>query len=206
MPAIDHLVYVVPDVDAGVEQIEAATGVRAAAGGAHEGRGTHNALLAFDDTTYLEIIGPDPGQPEPAGPRPFGVTADSVPHLATFAVHPVGDESLADVVGQLGPTGVPFGEPEPMSRARPDGTLLSWQLALPTAGGGVVPFAIDWGDTPNPAGSLPVLGRLHTLLVTHPDEAVRAAIGGIDDRIRVTEGRASLMAVINTLEGQLTLR
>lgn len=206
MAAIDHLVFVAPDVEAGVRQIEASTGTCAVAGGAHEGRGTHNALLAFDDTTYLEIIGIDASQPEPSGPRPFGITAQSRPHLATFAVHPTGGERLEDVVEIFGAAGVGFGEPEPMSRARPDGTVLSWRLSIPVGGDGMVPFVIDWGETPNPAASVPRLGGLRVLVVTHPDAAVREVVAGLDDRIRVGDGAAGLTAVVATPAGEYTLR
>jgi hypothetical protein len=70
---IDHLVYAAPDLATAVADVAERFGVRAQAGGKHIGLGTHNALLALGPQTYLEIIAPDPGQPEPSLPRPFGV-------------------------------------------------------------------------------------------------------------------------------------
>ncbi len=85
--AIDHLVYGVPELTAGVARLADLLGVTAAPGGSHEGRGSHNALLSLGDGAYLEIIAPDPAQPKPPGPRPFGLDSLTEPRMVTFAVH-----------------------------------------------------------------------------------------------------------------------
>jgi hypothetical protein len=53
MAAIDHLMWAVPDLVAGVDRLESLTGVRAASGGAHPGMGTANALLGLGPGVYL---------------------------------------------------------------------------------------------------------------------------------------------------------
>ena len=70
---LDHIVLAAQDVQAAVEEIAAATGVRAELGGRFEGRGVYNHLLALQDGAYLEIIGPDPQQAGHEGALPFGM-------------------------------------------------------------------------------------------------------------------------------------
>lgn len=151
MTQLDHLVVAVPDLVAAVDGFEAATGVRPEFGGAHEGLGTHNALVSFGDA-YLEIIAADPDQPTPAGPRPFGIDDLTTTELVTFAVHPEPGDSIDDVVSAARVAGHDPGNVIEMHRIRPDGERLDWRLTLPDPElDGFVPFLIDWGDTVSPA-------------------------------------------------------
>lgn len=165
---IDHLVYAVPDLAAAVVDIEERTGVAPIPGGAHVGRGTYNALLGLGGHTYLEIIGPDPAQPEPEAPRPFGIDDLTRPGLVTWCAR--ADRGLPDLVSDLALVGAELGPVEAMSRRRPDGALLEWTLTPPNLDdGGVIPFFIDWGGTPHPTTSLPIGGFVLELFLTHPD-------------------------------------
>jgi hypothetical protein len=213
MPGLDHLVYAVPDLTAGVEIIARATGVEAVAGGSHPGAGTRNALTSFDDHTYFEIISVDPEQPPPEQPRPFGVDPTRPPRLAGFAVHPTGGETIDAVADRMRSSGLPVGPITAMSRQRPDGVELRWRLTLKrspeveSATGGAVPFVIDWGATETPALSAPRMGTLTELRIRHHDQRLLDAIGGLGIELTggdvvLEAGDPGLVAVVRTTGGE----
>ncbi len=185
MSVIDHLVYAVPDLEGAAERFERSTGVRPAYGGSHTGMGTHNALVSFGDS-YLELIAPDPDQPDLDRPRPFGIDdLGGRSRLATFAVRPSPGESIGALVERAREAGFDPGDPVSMSRLRPDGVELHWTLTLPTGDSdGLIPFVIDWGDTENPSKTAPGGVGLVALRSAHPDprpiDRARAALGFVD--------------------------
>lgn len=209
MPELDHLIFAAPDLDAGIDHIEQLTGSRAVIGGPHPGMGTHNALLTFDANTYFEVIAIDPDQPEPTRTRPFGLTVESAPRLAGYAIHPTPGERLDDVADAMRANGFDPGPVSSMSRIKPDGEELSWRLTVSgEAGGnasGALPFIIDWGQSPSPAASLPSMGDLVELRVTHPDSSVRVVAKALGLGLVVSDGPPSLTAVIDTERGRVEL-
>lgn len=195
MASLDHLVIAAVDLDLGVAELERRTGVRAAPGGSHPGIGTRNALVSLGADSYVEVIGVDPAQPAPAQPRPFGVDDGPVFELTAFAVHPDPGETIDDLAEALRGTGFEPGPVVAMSRTRPDGATLHWRLTMPSTG--VLPFLIDWGTTVSPAASAPPLGRLHELVVSHPDDAVRATIEALAPGVVVVAGSPEIRAVVD---------
>jgi hypothetical protein len=204
--ALDHLVYAAADVPAAVAAVEARFGVRPALGGHHIGVGTYNHLLALGGGTYLEIIGPDPGQPTPSGPLPFGLGLGRPDRLAGFAVRA---SDLAHVAASAREAGYDPGEVRDMQRATPDGAVLRWQLATrwDQPFDGLVPFLIDWFDTPHPSTSSPTGCTLAELRLVHPDAGgVRAAYRALGLDLSVSEGpQPGLVAVIDTPKGRCEL-
>ncbi|HEY2207522.1 MAG TPA: VOC family protein [Pseudonocardia sp.] len=204
--SLDHLVLAAPDLGAAARRFAELTGVDPVPGGRHEGLGTANVLVGLGGTAYLEIIGPDRAQPTPDRPRPFGIDALDRPRLTAWAIHP---DDLDARVAAARAAGHDPGDPRPLSRAAPDGELLRWRLTWPDMADGIalVPFLIDWGDTPAPPErGLPVV-ELVDLAASHPrPSAVRASLAALGVDLPVHLGtRASLRARLRGRHGPVVL-
>jgi len=206
MKRLDHLLYATPDLDATVEDLARRCGVRPAAGGRHPGRGTRNALLALGPATYLEILGPDPDQPPPAHPRWMGIDGLPAPRLATWVASSDDLERDVDRAVVAGEDLRPIADG---ARRRDDGVELHWRMAGPDASrmDGVIPFLIDWGESPHPARSSPDGCRLLAFHAEHPDAArARVVIEALGLELEVREGPAPrLVATLATPGGELVL-
>ncbi len=209
--AVDHILYGTPDLSEGMDRIERLLGVRPVPGGRHPQYGTRNALAAIGPSCYLEVMAPDPSLPAPERGVLFGLSELSEPRLVSWVLRRGSIDRVAAAVG-LGP--VSAGR-----RERDDGTVVSWRLSDPYADrlGRVVPFLIDWGDTPHPANSAPPAGELVRLRLEHPTpDRVRSALGvlgvepataaGAGPPIEVDMGEAPrLAALIRLREGDATV-
>src|SRR5450432_2984276 len=59
-PQLDHIVFLVPNLEAAMDRFEAMTGVRPLSGGVAPGRAaSHNALVGLGGGSYLEVFSPD---------------------------------------------------------------------------------------------------------------------------------------------------
>ena len=84
--SLDHLVYATTDLEKSASELADLFGCGLQRGGSHTGLGTANYLMSLGGSHYLEVIGPDVGQPDPKWPRPFGIDDLEAPGLVTFAV------------------------------------------------------------------------------------------------------------------------
>ena len=204
---VDHLVYATPELNRGIEEIEKLLGVRAIAGGQHPGRGTRNALVALGATAYLEILAPDPEQPPPKEPRPFGLDGLKESRLVAWFVN---GRDLEKLRGEALRKGVPLGEVRSGSRRRPDGVQLSWQFTDPSVpvGDGIIPFFINWGESPHPARTAAKGAVLVSLRAEHPDvRGVRRMLRHLGLDLPVKQGPSpALIALIESPRGQVELR
>ncbi|MCU1394320.1 MAG: hypothetical protein JWM34_2748 [Ilumatobacteraceae bacterium] len=161
--ALDHLVLATPDLHATAAWFADMTGVTPSAGGQHVGKGTRNMLCSFGHTSYLEIVGPDPEQPAPAGPRPFGIDDLTDAAMVAWAIAvPDMDAALA----HAREAGYDPGPAAPMQRVRPDGVTLGWTLTTNLSV--TTPFLIEWKTQQHPAASAALGLEISELRARHP--------------------------------------
>lgn len=204
---VDHIIYGVEDLEAGIEELAVQLGVRAAPGGKHVGRGTHNALLALGGESYLEIIARDPDQAEPAYPVAFALDRIRLPRLVGWA------RRVSDIEHQAQRARERGYDPGPvfaMSRRRPDGVVLEWRLTrhTPDPSNLVLPFLIDWGSSPHPSHGSPTGVTLVDLRAEHPSPAdMRRMLTALDVDLIVNQGaEALLVATLDAPGGRVVLR
>ena len=205
---LDHIVYGTHDLDEAVDALETLLGVRPSAGGQHVGLGTHNALLDLNNDTYLEVIAPDPSQPNPARPRSFALDQLVRPRLINWAAKATGLEAR---VAAAKAAGFDAGPVNDMSRAKPDGSLLEWRLSQRPqgpGGEGLVPFLIDWGDAAHPARTAAHGCSLVGWRGEHPDPpTIQNWLAALGIELAVTSADApALVASIETPNGLVELR
>jgi hypothetical protein len=207
--AVDHLLLGAPDLDSGIAWLEARIGVRAVPGGSHPGWGTRNALVSLGLGQYLEIIAPDPAQS--TWGFPIDVRQLESPRLLTWAAS---TDDPAALVAAAAANGVAMGAPRPGSRARPDGSLLTWTTVWATPDGAdaadaePMPFFIAW----DPAARHPSLDAPHgchlltfDLRDRRPDDlSRRLATLGIE--VPVAEDLSpGLIVTLDTPRGRVTI-
>jgi hypothetical protein len=204
LDCVDHLVYATPDLDSTVADLQKLLGVRATPGGRHPGRGTRNALIALGARCYLEIIGPDPDQQEAASW--FGIESLAGARLVTWAAETHDIEQLsADALK----SGIRLGRLAAGSRLRADGVKLHWRFTDPATvlEDGLIPFFIDWGQSPHPASSAASGATLIGFSAEHPEpDRIRDSLQALGLELEVRHGRIpALLATIASSTATATL-
>jgi hypothetical protein len=210
VPALlDHVLLGCDDLDRGVDFVEQHTGVRAAFGGVHPGRGTRNALIALGPRHYLEVIAPDPKQDriEPFAQKQVAQLKQLIsPRLIGWAAHP-GD--LEEFAVRLREAGIAFDGPRPGSRQRPDGRLLQWKtLNLKDDKDGLLPFFIEWSATSlHPSADAPKGCEITNFGAIAPTAGeLTKILDLLQLDFRVSRGdNAALHATVIGQQGKLTL-
>jgi hypothetical protein len=202
---LDHIILGCTDLDGGIEFVFRHLGVRARPGGVHPGAGTINALLSLGNLRYLEIMAPDPKQPD--APDPRNVRTLQGPALVGWAEH---RDHLDEFASALHAAGVDSVGPVPGSRQRPDGSVLKWKsLPLKEDEHGVLPFFIEWGaSTLHPSVDSPHGCGIDSLRITTPNPAQLSALGKtLDLDVAIGQSTAPrLTARLHGPAGSLTLQ
>lgn len=135
LTGIDHIVVIVPDLETAVKNYTA-LGFTVVPGGRHP-TGTHNALVGFQDTTYIELIAFYESAPDHRWHHFLANGGGLIDFCAAT-------DNLASDLVTLREAGFVLSDPSPLSRTRPDGYKLDWVLALPDESqDGIVPFLIE---------------------------------------------------------------
>jgi len=210
---LDHMLLGARDLERGIDFLEEHTGVRAAFGGVHPGRGTQNALVSLSAPTasglgrYLEIIAPDPQQSGGTSPLLDRLKRPGEPRLVGWAAHL--RNNIEAFAGKLRQDGIEASGPTPGSRKRPDGKELHWQtLTLKDDAGGLLPFFIEWGaNTVHPSNDAPSGCQLLRFELDTPDPATLAVVTAKLrlDAILIKNAAARLRAVIKGPKNSLEL-
>lgn len=122
---IDHLVIISADLDKATSDA-AQAGFTVVTGGTHKDGNTHNALIAFKDGSYIELIAPTDGIE--------GKTHRWFPRLAKGGglvdLCLLSDDLEADTA-RIRELGRHYTGPEENGRHRPDGVELRWKGSMP---------------------------------------------------------------------------
>jgi len=206
MAEIDHIVIGARTLEEGARYVEDLLGVKPSKGGAHPGVGTHNMLLGMGAGCYIEVIAPDPAQPDPPHPRPFDLDDPSLrtmleaePRLIAYVAS---TPALDAVVARLGSSHA--GEIQAMSRGS-----FAWRMAFPPQRqdmDNLIPALIEWKGEGASARLPDSHCRLLHLEAEHPEaDAVKAALAerGLEEALKVRRSpHARLLARLRRADGQ----
>jgi hypothetical protein len=203
---IDHVVYVVRDLDGAAERWRRDLGLDSVAGGRHAGWGTANRIVPLGDQ-YLELIAVV--DPEEAATTDLGrsMLERSAAGEGWSAIAASTDD-VERVAARLGL------EVTAGSRRRPDGTVLAWRAAgfADPRRDPWMPFFLQWDVPPDLHP-----GRARAGHGTRVEGITRVEVGGDGARlrdwlgddelpIRVVEGPPGVRAVVlATADGALEI-
>jgi Glyoxalase-like domain len=179
--AIDHVIVLVHDLDGAAERLYDLNGLASMAGGRHAGYGTGNRIVPLGDS-YIELM---------AGVDRDKAVASPLGSWVERRLAEVGEAPVAvclrtdDIEATARRTGHPA---LAMSRTRPDGVTLDWQLvALEAALTQGLPFFIQWhvDDSEHP-------GRTSVEHRCTPTGIEWVELGGDEDRLASWLGEQDL--------------
>lgn len=136
---IDHIVIISPDLSEAVA-VAQEMGFTVVRGGTHADGLTQNALIAFADGSYIELISPT--RPDMQGGHRWFARLRHGGGLVDYCL--LADD-LKEETDAIRERGVDYPEPGPLGRIRPDGVRIDWLLSIPPGNVGATgwPFLIE---------------------------------------------------------------
>lgn len=168
---VDHLVYCVPNLEKGIDELSEKLGVRAVIGGKHIYQGTKNALIKIGAKCYLEILAVDEENLTITGERWMGIDLISEAKLTRWSTNILNLNEDRKIVADYNSKLAQFKEG---SRLTPDGQQLQWVMSTPLAEPEVepVPFLLDWSKSAvHPTDALEDSCQLLDLIIGLPAQA-----------------------------------
>lgn len=198
MRKIDHIVYTVTNLEAAITDLEARLGVKPIIGGQHDTQGTKNALINLNDGAYLEILAADNANTNIPPPRWMGVDVLTRPRITRWALKSDDLTTDSKTLREHDPT---LGQAKAGSRQRPDGSMLRWELILPTSVPevDVRPFMVDWSESDiHPHDAMPNMGcSIVELHLRHPEpERIQSVLRELGVELAVREGEEPDIALV----------
>ena len=193
--------FATTDLALGISEIADLTGIEPAIGGSHPGMGTRNALLSLGEDQYLEVIAPDPAQELKgslgeelinhggSGVRGWAVATTDLGEISRIA----GEQNLQpqDIIE--------------MNRTTPAGVRLDWQIMF-VAAHPLLPFFINWLQSPHPALNTPTGCTLAEFTITTADhDLYQARMSALGIEVTIASGANSLAASLMTPLGRVQL-
>jgi hypothetical protein len=163
---LDHIVLAAPDLDQAMQDFKKMAGVELTLAGAIRGLGIRCARVSFDDSSYIEVIAPDPNSPGPIGEILKGMVLEGMVPFH-YAIRSAKAKELKEKVKKFGYT------PDHicMSGKHKDGTSRKWEMLYLYGHemGGICPFFINHANSDHPCRRLPVVGTLKRFTIRAPE-------------------------------------
>jgi hypothetical protein len=201
---IDQIVLGTSDVDKAVDDFEKLTGTRPVWVTSMNGAGTKSARVAFESCAYLEIIGPDPKQPDTSTEFSKALSKLSADEFTPvhYAVRLEKSGNLDVRNGWTKDTGLIFDQITMVAKDR--GMPWLWDMYF-FKGDGLHPFFTHWkDDAMHASAKLPIVGKLEKVSVAAPaDHAVHKLLEspqGVD----LSTGSGKLEFTISSSKGSHT--
>jgi hypothetical protein len=196
---IDHIILGINDLNKGIEQFEALTGVKPVFGGIHPNSFSQNALVALDHEIYIEIMAPRPD-------------ASNVPveFLTMEKLTPIGwavrTHNAIKTRKKLKVEGIIASNRKHGSRTKPDSSILNW-ITFDVDSRYDFPFFIEWGDnTKHPSISSPAGCTFQSFQINTPyDATMNKLLTAIPLNLTVSKAtETKLQLTIDSPKGKVT--